>query len=106
MIDYDTMMSYSEIMTQELEHALAKSEQRVKTLEKSLEETRRQAFEEAAQKVDDLIRYTRELCDFTPTDASSDRLRFAILGRIDGLIGLASSIRILADIQRDPEDSI
>lgn len=57
--------------------------------------SRNNALEEAALEVEKLIDYTRVLCDFIPSSDSEVRLRYAVLGRIDGLLHLARTIRNL-----------
>lgn len=50
---------------------------------------RSQAFAEAAKLVRSEITRVQDLCKFPPSpDAATERLRFAVLGRVDGLVML------------------
>lgn len=53
--------------------------------------------EKCAILVEKEIKRVQDLCSFEPKTVSEDRLRFAILGRIDGLRSLAAQMRALKD---------
>ena len=54
---------------------------------------RSQAFTEAAKIVRSEITRVQDLCGFPPArDAATERLRFAVLGRVDGLVMLEQSM--------------